>query len=298
MAKYAACNNVGTNNDPLWYFKLVLKLAGWVVKSSGQGSTGSYSASSDVITGQGAVAGGMGNARAWYVIEDPSGLRQFCMQNVNSGTNQPRIKFSKGAKFTGGSPNASTVPSAADELVLFGGGTDASPTSGGFWPNSTTGNYRVHMVTYSTPVGGVYPVYLYFTVNTTGAQSQGMLTMDPLAPGSYDPTDPEPWTMLYGGATDSSTPGFYFNGAWVAVGVKDSIIVAGTLTTDVYSGKDVSVRPMYLFTGSQRIKGFGGYYAVKGPSRGWPATVNTLTDAYVYLGSSLIPFADNTVPLL
>lgn len=298
MAKFANCNTIGTNNDPLWFFKLVLKQAGWTIKSSGTGTGGTYSASSDLIVNQSATAGGMGNARAWYVIEDPAGLRQFCMQNITSATNQPRIKFSKGTKFIGGSPNANTVPSAADEVVWYGGGTDASPSAGGFWPNSTSGNYRVHMVTYSTPVGGVYPIYCYFTVNGTGAQSQGMLVMDPLAPGSYDVLDPEPWVALYASATDTTVPGFYFNGTWVPVGVKNTIISAGTLITDVYSGKDVNVRPMYLFTGSTRIKGFGGYYAVKGPARVYPATVNSTTDAFVYLGSSLIPFADNTVPLL
>jgi hypothetical protein len=46
----------------------------------------------------------------------------------NSAANSVRFKYSKGAKFTGGSPSVSVTPSATDEQLFFGAGTDASPT--------------------------------------------------------------------------------------------------------------------------------------------------------------------------
>lgn len=295
MAKIALCNTIGTNNDPLWFLKYVLKLAGWTVKSSGTGTGGTYSSSSDLITNQGAALGGMGVVRSWYVIEDPAGLRQLCCQTTTAASNQSRVKYSKGAKFIGGTPGANTVPSASDEVVFHGGGTDASP-SGIFFPNTTPGNYRIHMVTYTTPVGGVYPVYLYFTTTPGSTQSSGMIVIDPLAPGSYDVSDPEPYIVIFGSAVTTTTPGFYFNGTWTTNGVVNTVIAIGALLADVYSGKDVNVRPIYFTNGSQRIKGYGGYMAARGPARVYPATVNRATDSYVYLDARVLPFEDNLEP--
>lgn len=295
MAKFANCNTIGTNNDPLWFLKFVLKLAGWTIKCSGTGTAGTYSASTDLIVNQGTSFGGMGVIRSWWVAEDPAGLRQLCGQTIVAGSNQSRLKFSKGAKFIGGSPNANTVPSAADEQVLHGSGTDASP-SGIFWPNKTPGTYRCHIVAYSTPIGGVYPVYAYFTDTPGSTQSAGQLMIEPMAPGSYDVADPEPYVVFYGSTQVNQTPAFYFNGVWTTTGVLDPVISAGTLAADIYTGKDVNVRPIYYNTGSTRIKGYGGLIAVRGPSRSWPATVNRATDSYVYIDVRVLPFQDATEP--
>lgn len=129
MARLFSVNNSpATCPEAIFNLKTLLKTAGWTVTKSSDGLT--YNASGDQISHGGTGANGMFNASAWFVIQIPGGTRAFCLQRHNSGSygNYWRLKYSKAAGFIGGSPGITRVPSATDEAVVVGGGTDESPS--------------------------------------------------------------------------------------------------------------------------------------------------------------------------
>lgn len=133
--------------DLMVALKARLVAAGWTVPRSGTGTGGTYNSSGDSIS-TGTVLGAL--TRAWFVVSAPSisgQVRQLCVQQIGPSETSWRIKYSASAGFTGGSPAAGVTPSATDEVVLIGGGTDASP-SGGNWLESSPissqpGNYHI-----------------------------------------------------------------------------------------------------------------------------------------------------------
>jgi hypothetical protein len=118
--------------------------AGWTVQSSSDGTT--YNSSGNQITSGNSGANGLGNNYAWFCIQDPGGGRQFIVQRNGSGLSyQWAIKYSVAAKFTGGSPSATQVPTATDEVPIWGNITGATQTYATLWNNSD-GTYNLHMV--------------------------------------------------------------------------------------------------------------------------------------------------------
>jgi hypothetical protein len=113
-----------SRDDPadLFYRTKAAKVASgrWSVPRSSDGTT--YS-EGDEIASKADI-----NDLGWYVLQSTSG-QEWCIQIVSlSGTNQCRVKHSPADGFTGGTPSATEVPSAADESVILGGGSDAAPT--------------------------------------------------------------------------------------------------------------------------------------------------------------------------
>jgi hypothetical protein len=143
--------------------KEVLKSTGWTVPASSDGTT--YNAAGDEITTGGSGAGGLANNRAWFRIQDPDGGREFTFQRVNATTNgQWRVKYSALDRFTGGSPAATVTPSATDEAVLFGAGTDASPTTSTALFNTDGNIGRWHIITWDEAnARGVWPFFAFAT---------------------------------------------------------------------------------------------------------------------------------------
>jgi hypothetical protein len=91
--------------EAVYNLKTLLKLVGWTVKKSSDGTT--YNSTGDQISSGASGANGMNNARAWFVIQEPGTVpRQFCLQRQNTvGVNtsyQWRVKYSRYAGFTGG----------------------------------------------------------------------------------------------------------------------------------------------------------------------------------------------------
>jgi len=130
MAYLFDVNNGAPGSGPQAYYQLkeLLKLAGWTVVASSDGTT--YNASGDESTSGSAGAGGLNNSLAWFRIREPgTNLREFTFQKDSSQTYNWRIKYSggPGTGFTGGSPSATQTPSATDEIILQGSGTDAAP---------------------------------------------------------------------------------------------------------------------------------------------------------------------------
>jgi hypothetical protein len=131
MAFISTTREYSTGNpaEILYRLKEELKLAGWVVKSSSDGTT--YNASSDIITGFGAGAGGMNNSRAWFRIAPADNHCQRTYQIDSNGATRGRwrIKRTPGT-FSSGAPAATVTPSDSIETIESGGGTDAAPTFG------------------------------------------------------------------------------------------------------------------------------------------------------------------------
>lgn len=138
--------------DVLWIILSAFIEAGWRIVKSGDGLSTYSSTSESALTNNDVtdttnyepndgttfakIAGSTANNKAWFVVKPAAGAThqaELCLQQIGSGGDlndyQFRAKFSVGG-FSAGSPSATRVPAAAagDEVVLCGGGTDASPT--------------------------------------------------------------------------------------------------------------------------------------------------------------------------
>ena len=161
--------------------------ANWTVRT---GSTGSvYSVAGDPISSLGQLGAGAWWVQSGHGFADSGAVhrRELCWQ-VN-GSGQVRAKYSPRAGFTGGSPSATQVPSATDERVFLGGGTDASPTYVTLWPSS--GAWAQARFDESTDAT------LIFTYPVGGGAVSSVLWLE-TTPLVYDGTrlvDPDPLTL-------------------------------------------------------------------------------------------------------
>lgn len=186
-----------TSAAAIYALKTLLKAAGWTVPKSSDGLT--YFPASDGITGGGVGAGGYENANAWFIVQMPGSTRQFAIQRL--AAQSWKIKYSPVAGFSGGSPSASAMPSATDEKVALGGGTDSSPTGNTwFFIPGTACKYHI-------AVGDADEGYNFLTMcyaNGGGATSQGgIIYLDKMAPNSYPAEDTDPY--VFGTISNSST---------------------------------------------------------------------------------------------
>lgn len=305
MAKFSNVNSVpATGSAAMAIFIATLILAGWTVQAYGDATT--YTAS-----GAGWTSSIFATAlRSWVRVREPGGRREWIIQRVSAHT-QWRVKYSANAKFSGGSPAGNTTPTATDEQVLLGAGTDASPTGATLF--GIDGAYRVHVICDSTAVGNAYPFILYCSTNITGTSAAGIIMQDPMIVGSYDAGDVDPVVVI---ATTSTT--LNACAGWMAYGTGSQtwaiFTEPGSLWTsgagpyggstkgspDLVSGKDVPVRCLWASTvaTAYRPKGWSHYTRLRGQNRIWPATLNKTTDCYAYRDGYLFPFADNTDPQL
>ena len=104
----------------MYELKELLKLAGWTVLSSSDGTT--YNSGGDQITSGASGANGMANNNAWFRIRSPAGAGAVSFTFQRGTTNLAwRIVRSRTAGFTTGSPSATVVPSASDGGTMLGG---------------------------------------------------------------------------------------------------------------------------------------------------------------------------------
>lgn len=108
----------------VYQLKEFLKTHGWEVLSSSDGTT--YNAAGDQITAAGSGAGGMANNAAWFRIRNGSAGAPELTWQRSTNLNW-RVKFSQLAGFVGGAPGATQTPSATDEAIVVGSGSDAAP---------------------------------------------------------------------------------------------------------------------------------------------------------------------------
>lgn len=191
---YAYSVNALPSTGPLAMYQLIALLIsqGWSNKSDSDGTT--YSATGGQVTGGGTGAHGLGNNDAWVRLQCPTtngNKRELCIQR-GTGNTAWRITYSAAAGFTGGSPGATQVPTATDEVVIAGGGTDGSPSFATLLPTDNT--YRCHAVAGASTEGYSF----WFAATTTGAffaSGSTLWTFDTLA--TFDASDVDPtWQSL------------------------------------------------------------------------------------------------------
>lgn len=179
--------------DTMFRFKTAIKAAGATIVNSSDGTT--YNASGDQITTFSTGAGGLANTNAWFTFRLPDG-RQFNVQRTTANTIY-RIKYSKSAGFTGGTPGATRVPSATDEGVLYGSGTDASPTGQVFF--GTDASYYTQIM-----CNNASPYEFYFICYPIGGSTTNLVVFlfDPL--NNTDSLDTDPTVSYVAGTALSN----------------------------------------------------------------------------------------------
>lgn len=155
-----------------------------------QDSDGTTRSSSGAqVTGGNTGAHGLQNTDAYEVFSLPAGQQVLWQRGT---TNLVwRMKFSQSAGFSGGSPSATQVPSATDEVIIFGGGTDAAPTFSAFF--AADGGYR-----WNVGMDNAAPYAMWMSSFTVGGSA-------PLNAFAF-----EPLTQLETG--DVNTVGLHCNG--------------------------------------------------------------------------------------
>jgi hypothetical protein len=275
-----------TNQTPatsaiaMYNLKALLIAAGWVTKASGDGTT--LFAATDGITSGNAGAGGLGNSRAWFRIQDPAGLRELCFQRGSSTNQTWWIKYSAVSKFTGGAQSATTMPTAADEQNVWG-----TTTAGTQLFTGTEAAMRFHcMAENSAP----YTFYIY-AYSTGGSVGKGLFMMDSLQSGSYDVLDDDP-VVFYGSSAGSdlfsaSNTGIVFHvnnnsdqrgvwgwikhglagAGWVNMGfavimINSAMGLPGSIASNQYTGKDEVFPPYIMRIGNGAVAAPFGYRGV------------------------------------
>jgi len=187
----------GTNAEAVYRFKEHLKAQGWTVPRSSDGLT--YNSSGDQITGFGSGANGMANNNAWFVIQSPTLTKQFCVQR-GPGNTSWRVKYSRATGFSGGSPSATIVSTATDQVITAGGGTDASPTFANLFGGDAS--YRLHLMADNASPYGFY--MLGITIGTAAVQS--VMMFDPTAASSSPVEDLDQWVVYTSGSAIGANP--------------------------------------------------------------------------------------------
>lgn len=330
----------GTGPIAMYLLKTTLVTAGWTVKSDSDGTT--YASGGGQVTSGGTGANGLGNNNAWIRIQAPAvgnNTREITIQRSNTapagtGNTQWRIKYSANAKFTGGSPGATQTPSAADEVVMAGAGTDASPT---FQSTlfTTDNTYRI-----SIAAGGVTEYYSFAMWTNISGSITGLnaIALDVMASGSYRSEDVDPAVMYVSNQANIQLPFYDLSAnanfstsnttapalarAWLGTTSSAGILTAGTnnnnvqlatfggnfgggnsLAANPFSTKDTFVSPWWGRGGSaipppNGIKGMSTLFRVGSVNRSNLDTCDlTTTKDRVHVNFVWLPW-NGTVPLL
>lgn len=183
---------VTTGADTFYQIKTFLKARGWTVPASSDGLT--YNSSGDQITSAASGAAGMDNNSAWERLRDPAGVREHVFQRGTNNKNW-RWKYSRASKFTGGSPNATTAPTAADQGHVQGADT---PTFVTCLP--TDGTYKLYgAADNAAPYG-----FCFLGIASGLTNLNFLLVYDPLA-SLPDSTDADPYVVGMTSATSNVT---------------------------------------------------------------------------------------------
>lgn len=192
----------------MYNWKQRLVTAGAVVKASSDGTT--YNSTGDQISSGNSGAGGFDNASAWMRIQLGDGAHEITIQrNSSTGANTSRsvrFKYSKSAKFTGGSPGATQTPSATDEQILIGGGTDAAPTFTQ-WMSASDNTYSQNI---GADAASPYGYFIFYVVTGSAFTTLGgNIVFEPINP-STPTTDPDPYVIYWSLNADNAGTNFNF----------------------------------------------------------------------------------------
>lgn len=166
----------------------MLVSAGWTYKSSGDGLA-AFNSNGKVFTNTGSGALGWNNQSAWARLADPANVREFVF--YRDGTRTVRFKYSRLAKFTGGS--ATTMPTATDERYIAGTASTASST----W---TANGVQYRSCVFYGMAQSTAPYGFWFA---GGDAYRGIArTAFVVDPVRSVPTDPDPYVYLFNGCTN------------------------------------------------------------------------------------------------
>ena len=192
--------------------------------------------------------------------------QQLCWQTDGAGN--VRLKVSPRAGFTGGSPSATRVPSATDERVVRGGGTDASPTYTALFPTAgawlqgrfSEGDDAIWLMSY--PVGGGLPNGL-FVLGCMPVVRDGVGGLVDAAPWVYYAASGGACALAQGGwASESAGP----------LGLLGYLKTSGATALDAWVRLPAAQRAVYDSGGTMQQfvpghlpqspdRGSGAYYA-------------------------------------
>ena len=264
----------------------MLVTAGWTYQASGAGTGQSYNAGGKVFTNTGSGTTGWSNTNAWARLQDPGGTREFVFQHDNAS--KTRIKYSASARFTGGSPAAGVAPSAADERIIWGGGTDASPTFGTWFSAFTlqgasggggAGVCYLGAALDTAPYGFWFQSHLLGGSNyATGSNRYSSILMDPVTSVAEDP---DPVVIHIAGITGFLDAFIKNGGPGPAIYTGDSscwVLSPGSeqdgcwAHMDTAKSKFLYVHPMAYVSGGPSLNGDANGYLIVGPlntTGGW-----------------------------
>jgi len=207
-------NNTPTNGAAaIWAVITTLIAVGWTQIGSGDASTYA-NGSAGPVSGSGSGANGLNNNNAWVRLRAPAvnggaivnQTREILFQRGAAETAW-RLKYSASAGFVGGSPSSTVSPTATDQVVMAGAGTDTSPTFNTFF--GTAGTYRWHIC-----CGGAAEFYSFyaFVVTSGTLNTASGFYMDVLATGSYPPEDVDPCVFYCSNNFANNTDYSWFGG--------------------------------------------------------------------------------------
>lgn len=244
----------------------LLKSAGWTQQDSSDGTT----RATNQVTSGASGTNGLGNNNAWVRLRGPGGVIEIIFQRGTSNIAW-RCKFSLSAQFIGGSPSASVTPSATDELIVWGSGTDASPTFTTLIGTDAT--YRSQFCADNASPYGFY----WFSYPIGGGTPTSCFVMDPLSNVSTGDT----FNYVF---ARSSTNVFANTGASLTnINVTS---VTGGVMTKVGASTVTTQGMVYYDVGGQVVPGNAGTNQVTGKDDGYPimyarrATLNTNGNGY------------------
>lgn len=194
MAKVFSVGSSLTGGPAIIFnLKTQLKLGGWTVTRSSDGTT--FNSSGDQITTAVTGAGGMDNNNAWFVIRQPAAVggaqRMLMFMRGNSGADYWTIQYSRNGVFTGGS---ATVPATATDSQYIHG---VDVVGGASFYNAIATRVSF-MYDNASPYG-----WWVIAHNSGTTTFNSLLMMDPLTSGSSNALDDDTYVFVSCGSSST-----------------------------------------------------------------------------------------------
>lgn len=305
---FSASLSPSDGNDTFFILKETLKAVGFTVPSSSNGTT--FSAG-DILSSSTDFG-----SNAWFIVRQPQGAtasyggvqREYAFQRSTT-TRTWRAKYSYSSSFTG-SANATTMPTALDEVRLIGAELPGFAFDASTLPTDAT--YRLNICVDQEPP---FSWYMCLIPNG-GGNPLNILLVDGMLSGTYSPLDNDPYVHYYSDSNPASalqssgeitspltastiqTPACWtrkgesnqvYGGialmVWSAPNPTNPDDFAGTIgTTNAYNNKDDLLPTVWYRTTTANPAGPGGYKGVAslmkipaGPVRATGDTYSTVS---------------------
>lgn len=314
--QFSVNNTPATGSVAIYGLISTLIAAGWTKIKDSDGTT--YSSGGVAVSSGAAGAAGLGNDRAWINMRAPGAVagstREIIFQRGNGSDLNWRIVYSS-TGFALGSPSATQTTSAADEQVLMGGGTAASPSFGSMFNSNNL--YKAH---YCADNANNYSFYALFPNNGTGLVG-AVFSMDAMLAGTFPSADIDPYVFYittYSGSdkmlasnltTDTGAFKGYLAKGLPGVGFVElsshqftnsggTTVVPGALGSNAHTNEDEEL-PFNLWrrgalTSPTGWKGVSSLYRWMGTNRTFGNTLSSLSR--IVVGPVSLPWNGATVP--